>query len=726
MLTDLSGQIERITYTNEDNGFTIARVKVYGQRDLVTIVGNLMAPTPGEILKMKGEWTNHPKFGEQFKVVEYQTKVPATVYGIQKYLGSGLIKGLGPVMAKRIVKKFGKETLDVIENEMHKLAHVEGIGKKRIAMIKNAWEEQKEIRDVMIFLQAHSVSSGYATKIFKEYGNKSITVVKENPFRLATDIFGIGFVTADSIAEKLGFPKDSVQRIEAGILYVLHKLSDEGHVYYPYEELIIKAREILDVERVAVVGALGMLAANKKIVFQDLNNSIEEFKENNKAVYLTKFHLCETSIADRLKALALSLKSIRNVDRDKAIDWVQKQLSITLSGNQISAIRSCLKEKVMVITGGPGTGKTTIINAILKIFSKLKVRILLAAPTGRAAKRMSETTGVEARTIHRLLEFSFAKGGFLKNEKRQLGCDLLIVDEASMIDTILMYHLLKAVPLTAILILVGDVNQLPSVGAGNILKDIIESKALPVAWLNEIFRQAKKSQIIVNAHKINQGVIPSLETSPLNDQNNDFYFIQQEDPDRVLEIILELVKIRIPQRFGFDPVDDIQVLTPMHKGVAGSGNLNKEMQKILNPGSEGLIRGERNYRISDKVMQIRNNYDKEVFNGDIGRITQIYPENQQLAISFDGREVTFDFSDLDEVVLAYAVSVHKSQGSEFPAVIIPILTQHYILLQRNLIYTAVTRGQKLVVMVGTRKALAIGVNNNKTKKRFTYLWDRLA
>jgi len=726
MLTDLSGQIERITYNNEENGFTIARVKVYGQRDLVTIIGNLMAPTPGEILKMRGKWANHPKFGEQFKVVEYETKVPASVYGIQKYLGSGLIKGLGPVMAKRIVKKFGKKTLDVIENEILQLSHIEGIGKKRIAMIQNAWNEQKEIRDVMIFLQAHGVSSGYATKIFKEYGNRSIAVVKDNPFRLATDIFGIGFVTADSIAEKLGFPKDSDQRIEAGILYVLHKLSDDGHVYYPYEELIIKSREILVVERDFVVKALGILAADKKIVFEDLNNSIEEFKENNKAVYLAKFHLCETSISDRLKALALSPKSIRNVNTDKAIDWVQKQLSITLAKNQILAVRSCLKEKVIVITGGPGTGKTTIINAILKIFSMLKVRTLLAAPTGRAAKRMSETTGFEARTIHRLLEFSFAKGGFQKNEERPLACDLLVVDEASMIDTILMYHLLKAVPLSAILILVGDVNQLPSVGAGNILKDIIESNAVTVAWLNEIFRQAKKSQIIVNAHKINQGVIPSFGTSQLHSQENDFYLIQQEDPDRVLEIILELVKVRIPQRFGFDSVDDIQVLTPMHKGVAGAGNLNKELQKMLNPGQEGVMRGEQNYRVSDKVMQVRNNYDKEVFNGDIGRITQIYPENQQLAISFDGREVTFDFSDLDEVVLAYAVSVHKSQGSEFPVVIIPVLTQHYILLQRNLIYTAVTRGQKLVVMVGTRKALAIGVKNDKTKKRFTYLKHRLS
>jgi len=725
MLSDLSGQIERITYTNEENGFTIARVKVYGQRDLVTVVGNLMAPTPGEILKMRGEWANHPKFGEQFKVVHYETKVPATVYGIEKYLGSGLIKGLGPVMAKRIVKKFGKRTLDVIENEISKLAQVEGVGKKRIAMIKNAWSEQKEIRDVMIFLQSHGVSSGYATKIFKEYGNRSIAVVKVNPYRLATDIFGIGFVTADSIAEKLGFPKDSEQRVEAGILYVLHQLSDDGHVYYPYEELVEKSREILGVEREVVVKALGTLAADKKIVFEDLNNSIEEFKENKKAVYLAKFHLCEVGIADRLKLLSSSPRSIRSVDTNKAVEWVQKQLLINLAKNQVSAVRSSLEKKVVVITGGPGTGKTTIINAVLKVFSMLKVRIILAAPTGRAAKRMSETSGFEAMTIHRLLEFSFAKGGFQRNEERPLSCDLLVVDEASMIDTVLMYHLLKAIPQGAIFILVGDVNQLPSVGAGNILKDIIESDTVEVVELNEIFRQAKESRIIVNAHKINNGVIPSFESSYQNGPENDFYFIQQEEPERVLETILELVKGRIPGRFGFDPVDDIQVMTPMHKGVVGAGNLNRKLQETLNPGQDDVIRGDRIFRVNDKVMQIRNNYDKEVFNGDIGRITRIYQEDQQLTISFDGREVTFEFSDLDEIVLAYAISIHKSQGSEFPAVVIPVLTQHYILLQRNLIYTAVTRGRKLVVMVGTRKALAIGVNNNKTKKRFTYLKHRL-
>jgi exodeoxyribonuclease V alpha subunit len=723
MLSELSGQIERITYTNEENGFTIARIKVNGQRDLVTVVGNLMAPTPGEILNMWGEWVNHPKFGEQFKVVEYKTAVPATVYGIKKYLGSGLIKGLGPVMAGRIVKKFGKKTLDVIEDEIEKLAQVEGIGKKRIAMIRNAWDEQKEIRDVMLFLQSYGVSSGYATKIFKQYGSRSIAVVTANPYRLATDIFGIGFVIADGIAEKLGFSKDSPLRVEAGILYVLHQLSDEGHVYFPYEPFVKKSQEILAVDSAVVAHAIGKIAVDRKIIIEDLNESIEEFKENNKAIYLSLFHLCETSISDRLKRLLTAPKSIRDVASENAIDWVQRQLDITLAENQAAAIRCALENKIMVITGGPGTGKTTIINAILKIFSRLKVRTMLAAPTGRAAKRMGETTGHDAMTIHRLLEYSFVKGGFQKNEEKPLNCDLLIVDEASMIDTILMHHLLKAIPSTATFILVGDVNQLPSVGAGNVLKDIITSKAMPIVELNEIFRQAKASRIIVNAHKINNGILPTLENEV---PGNDFYFIQQEDPEKVLEIILELTKTRIPRRFGFDPIDDIQVLAPMHKGVVGAGNLNRELQKTLNPVQDGVTRGDLSFRVNDKVMQIKNNYDKEVFNGDIGRIVGIRPDDHEVIIAFDGRNVNYEFSELDEIVLAYAVSVHKSQGSEYPAIVIPILTQHYILLQRNLIYTAVTRGRELVVIIGTKKALAMGVNNDKTQKRYTYLRHRLS
>ncbi len=721
-MIELQGQLERITFTNEENGYTIAKVKVFGHKDLVTVVGNIMSPTPGEVLKMKGEWTNHPKYGQQFKIIYYHTAVPATTYGIKKYLSSGLIKGVGPVIAERIVSKFGEQTMDIIEDKIDDLTQVEGIGKKRIEMIRKAWEEQKEIREVMLFLQTHGVSSGYATKIFKQYGNRSIAVVRENPYRLAMDIFGIGFITADRIAEKLGFDKDSPLRSQAGILYVLHQLSNEGHVYYPYEPLIAECMEILRVERDVVVDAMGKIALDKLIVIEDLNEDIEEFRINNKAVYLAKFHLCETRTAHRLKMLMNAPKSIPHIDSEKGVKLVQQQLSITLAEKQIEAVKCAINSKVMIITGGPGTGKTTIINAILKIFSDKRVRIMLAAPTGRAAKRMSETTGHEAKTIHRMLEYSIKKSGFQKDDKNPLNCDLLIVDEASMIDTVLMYHLLKAIPITATFILVGDVNQLPSVGAGNVLNDMIASERLPVVRLNEIFRQAKESQIIVNAHKINNGVMPY--TDP-NLSDNDFYFIQQDDPEKVLDIIRRLVKERIPDRFGFDPVNDIQVLTPMHKGVIGAGNLNLELQTLLNPGQGGINRGERNYRINDKVMQIKNNYDKEVFNGDIGRITRINMETREVFITFDNREIAYDFTDLDEIMLSYAVSVHKSQGSEYPAVVIPIMTQHFMLLQRNLIYTAVTRGRELVVMVGTKKALAIAVKNDKTQKRFTLLKHRL-
>jgi exodeoxyribonuclease V alpha subunit len=722
MLTDLQGQIVRITYTNEENGYTIAKVKVYGRRDLVTVVGNFMAPMPGEILKMQGEWANHPKFGEQFKVVHYKSLVPASVAGIEKYLGSGLIRGIGPVMAKRIVKKFEKATLDIIEQEVEKLTEVDGIGRKRIEMIKKAWADQKEIRQVMIFLQSHGVSSAYATKIFKTYGNESIEVVQENPYRLATDIFGIGFLTADRIAEKLGFAKDSELRAEAGILYVLHQLADEGHVYYPFQPLVNKCQEILEVDQEILSRALTSLSADKKIVIDDLRE--KESKADYQAVYLAKFYLSETNIAARSKALINAPKSIRTIDPDKALKWVQKQLDITLAPKQIDAVKRAVADKVLVITGGPGTGKTTIVNAILKIFVKSGVKLLLAAPTGRAAKRMSEATGYEAKTIHRLLEYSIQKGGFQKNDQTPLKCDLLIVDEASMIDTILMYHLLKAIPPRATFILVGDVNQLPSVGAGNVLHDIIASGAVPVMELNEIFRQARESLIIVNAHKINQGLMPAFK--PSGHKLADFYFIEQEEPEKVLGIILELVKERIPKRFEFDPIDDIQVLTPMHKGIVGAGNLNLELQKALNPGPDSLSRGGKNFRINDKVMQIQNNYEKEVFNGDLGRIIKIDLEAQEVIIDFDGKQVAYDYSDLDEVVPAYAISIHKSQGSEYPAVVIPILLQHYVLLQRNLIYTAVTRGKKLVVMVGSKKALAIGIGNDKTKKRFTHLRHRLA
>ncbi len=722
-LTDLRGQIERITYTNEENGYTVARVKVYGRKDLVTVIGNIVNPTPGEIVSMKGEWGNHPKYGEQFKVVFCQSTTPATVYGIEKYLGSGLIKGIGPVMAKRIVKKFKEETLNVIEKEIQRLADIEGIGRKRIGMIKKAWDEQKEMRSIMVFLQSHGVSSGYSAKIYKQYGNESIQFVKENPYRLATDVFGIGFVTADKIAQNIGFARDSKLRAEAGILHVLHEMTDEGHVYYPYESLIEKCREILDIDREIIVKAIGTIAEDQRIVIEDLNHGIEDFRENHKAVYLDGYHVAETSLSTRLKTLIHAPQAIRKIDSGKAVQWVQEKLVIVLADRQVEAVKCVSDNKIVVITGGPGTGKTTIINAIIRIFSIIKARIMLAAPTGRAAKRMTEATGYEAKTIHRLLEYSMKKGGFQKNGDSPLDCDLLIIDEASMIDTLLMHHLLKAIPSDATFVLVGDVNQLPSVGAGNILKDIIESKAVPVVELNEIFRQARESSIIVNAHLINEGKMPNLKSS--QEKLDDFYFIEQEDPQKVMELIIHLVKERIPKRFGFHSIDDIQVLTPMHRGIIGASNLNIELQNALNPGDEGVSRFGRLYKINDKVMQIANNYDKEVYNGDIGRIISIDEEAQEARVSMDDREIAYDYSELDELVHAYAVSIHKSQGSEYQAVVIPIHTQHYILLQRNLLYTGVTRGKKLVVIVGTRKAMAIAVRNNKTQKRYTLLNERL-
>lgn len=722
-LEQLQGQIERITFTSEETGYTVAKVRVYGRRDLVTVIGNIVNPTPGEIIKMKGEWGNHPKYGEQFKIVFCQTAVPANVQGIEKYLGSGLIKGIGPVMAKRVVKMFKEKTLEIIESEIERLAEVEGIGQKRIAMIRRAWEEQKEIREVMIFLQSHGVSSGYAAKIYKQYGNEAVKIVQENPYRLATDVFGIGFITADKIAEKMGFARDSELRAAAGILYVLHELTDEGHVFYPYDRLLVKCEEMLDIDREIIVRALDTLAADKQVVVEEIVQDSTEVRESDKAVYLTGYHIAEKNIAFRLMALVNAPQAIRKIDAEKAVQWVQERLSITLADKQIEAVHRTAANKVMVITGGPGTGKTTIINAILRIFSAIRTRFMLAAPTGRAAKRMSEATGHEAKTIHRMLEYSVRKGGFQKNEGSPLNCELLIVDEASMIDTLLMHHLLKAVPVTATFILVGDVNQLPSVGAGNVLKDIIDSGTVPVVRLNEIFRQARESSIIVNAHKINEGVMPSFDSSP--GRLDDFYFISQEDPQKALETVVTLVKERIPKRFGFDPIDDIQVLTPMHKGTVGAGNLNIELQKALNPGTEGVIRGGRLFRVNDKVMQIVNNYDKDVYNGDIGRIISIDTEAQEVRVAFDGREVGYDYTDLDELVHAYAVSVHKSQGSEYPAVVVPLLTQHYVLLQRNLLYTAVTRGKKLVVLVGTKKALAIAVKNNRTRNRYTLLERRL-
>ena len=711
MLIELQGQLERITYHNEENHYTIAKMKVKGQRDLVTIVGSLISITPGEVLRLKGTWDTHPKYGEQFKVVSYETVTPATVKGIERYLGSGLIKGIGPVMAKRLVNKFGLETLDIIENRVERLGEVEGIGEKRIGMISTAWAEQKEVREVMLFLQGHEVSSTYAAKIYRQYGKESIRVVKENPYRLADDIFGIGFLTADKIAGNLGIPKDSEIRAEAGILYVLRKLADDGHVYFPYEELIDEAMKILDIETAIITSALGKIASEKRVVIED------------SAVYLAELHAAEVEVAAALRAVLGARKSLLRLDRNTALTSVQEELKITLAEKQIQAISESLDKKVMVITGGPGTGKTTIINAIIRIYRRSGQRVLLAAPTGRAAKRMSEATGCEAKTIHRLLEFSPKDGGFRKNEQERLDADLIIIDEASMVDTVLMHHLLKAVRPETTFILVGDIDQLPSVGAGNVLKDIIDSGRIPTVRLNEIFRQSRESMIIVNAHRINSGEFPYLSSD--KETLRDFYFIELEEPEKVSEMIIHMCRNRIPERFGFHPLNDIQVLTPMHRGVVGASSLNTALQKELNTSPHELQRGGKIFRTGDKVMQIRNNYDKDVYNGDIGRIVSIDQEAQEVTVNFDSKPVSYDFSDLDEIVLAYAVSVHKSQGSEYPVVVMPLLTQHYLLLQRNLLYTAITRGKKLVVIIGTKKALGIAIRNNKQQLRYTRLKERL-
>jgi exodeoxyribonuclease V alpha subunit len=720
MESELQGQIERITYTNEENAYTVARLKCGGRKGLVTVVGNLLSVNPGEVLRMKGDWQTHPKFGEQFKVASYVSIKPATVAGIEKYLGSGLVKGIGPVMAKRITAHFGDKTLEVIDEAVVRLTEVAGIGKKRLEMIQNAWAEQREIKDIMIFLQSHGVSSAYAVRIYKHYGSDAVKVVSENPYQLAYDVHGIGFITADKIARELGFTKDSPLRAEAGALYVLSGLADDGHVYYPREPLVEECVKILDVGGADVLAAIERVEAAERVVIEE--------SPGRTSVYLKQFHTAECGIASNLGRIAgfgagPYAALLPMLDEQKALSWVRENLGIELAEAQSQAVRESLRNRVMVITGGPGTGKTTIVKSIVSVFERLGKRAVLAAPTGRAAKRLSEAVGQTAKTLHRLLEFGPVKGGFAKNDKNRLEGDLFIIDETSMVDTVMMHHFLKAVPAGATLILVGDIDQLPSVGAGNVLGDIIASGAVCVVRLNEIFRQASRSLIVVNAHKINQGEFPIIPRNA--EANGDFYFFDVEEPQGVLEKIIELCVDKIPRKFHLDPLKDIQVLTAMHRGTLGASNLNAELQRALNPSKSELVRGGKLFKPGDKVMQILNNYNKDVYNGDIGRIARIGMELQEVQVDYDGRIITYDFKDLDEIVLAYAVSVHKSQGSEYPAVIMPVHTQQFILLQRNLLYTAVTRGKRLVVLVGTKKALYIAIKNDKTRLRYTELENRL-
>ena len=689
-----------------------------GEREPVTVVGNLFAVHPGETLKLTGRWVNSRKFGRQFKAETCLPVLPATLTGIEKYLGSGLIKGIGPVMARRLTQKFGLRTLEIIEEEPEKLLAVEGIGPVRVEKIKKAWAGQKEIKEVILFLQGHGVSTTYAVKIYKAYGNNAVTLLRENPYRLATDISGIGFKTADKIAKNLGVPQDSPLRTQAGILFLLWEAAEEGHVFLPAEELVERAAQVLEVDAGLVRGALEELGKGDRVVVEDDPGGAGE---GNQAVYLRPLWAAEEKVAERLFRLSRAPAARPAVDPEKAAAWVQEVNALTLAENQKEALKKALTEKVLVITGGPGTGKTTLVKSILKIMEAKKQKVVLASPTGRAAKRLSEVTGREAKTIHRLLEYRPLEGRFARNEENPLEADLVIVDETSMVDVLLMNHLLKAVPLSAALILVGDADQLPSVGPGNVLKDIIASGAVATVALTEIFRQAGRSMIVVNAHRVNRGEFPVLK----KEKGLDFYFLEKKEPEEAVQEIKELVARKIPAAFGFRPVEDIQVLSPLRKGAAGVERLNQELQALLNPRGREVGRAGRIFRVDDKVMQIRNNYEKDVYNGDIGRIVQVDAEEQEVWVQFEDRRVSYDYADLDELVLAYAISVHKSQGSEYPAVVLPLLTQHYVMLQRNLLYTAITRAKKLLVIVGDKKALAMAVKNARLQKRYTGLRHRL-
>jgi exodeoxyribonuclease V alpha subunit len=710
----LAGFVDRVTFHNPQNGFCVLRVKARGLRDLITVLGHAAMISPGEFVNANGTWVNDRTHGLQFKASFLKVTAPTTIEGIEKYLGSGMIRGIGPVYARKLVRAFGAAVFDVIEQQPPRLREVTGIGPKRAARIIAGWAEQKVIREIMLFLQSNGVGTSRAVRIYKTYGADAVQLISENPYRLARDIRGIGFRTADQIAARLGIEKTALIRVRAGVSYALAEAMDEGHCGLPVEELTALTAKLLEVSAELIEVALRLELQAGAVVADDL--------DGRRCVFLAALHRADREIAEKLKALSVGSPPWPSIDTGKAIPWVEKRTNLSLAESQTEAVRVALTSKVLVVTGGPGVGKTTLVNAILKIFLAKSVVIALCAPTGRAAKRLSESTGLEAKTIHRLLETDPRTGAFRRTEEAPLDCDLLVVDETSMVDVLLMRALLRALPDRAALLLVGDVDQLPSVGPGQALADIIASGAVPVVRLTEVFRQAAESRIITNAHRINQGLMPDLALV----ESGDFYFVDAADCEDGVRKLLAIVRERIPKRFGFDPIRDIQVLCPMNRGGLGARSLNIELQNVLNPpGDHRIERFGWTFCLGDKVMQVENDYDKEVYNGDLGVVSRIVVEDGELVVDFDSREVTYGFGELDELVLAYATTIHKSQGSEYAAVVIPLTTQHYAMLQRNLVYTGVTRGKRLVVLVGQRKALAIAVKGTRKRRRWSKLKEWL-
>lgn len=719
-LETLRGEIERITFISGEDGYGVIRFRPTGRYETITATGHFVDVSPGESLELVGTWKLHERYGRQFNVQSYRLLLPASIEGIKRYLGSGLIRGIGPVLAERIVEKFGEDTFDVLENEPERLREVEGIGPFRLSCIRRAWEEQKDIRELMQFMQMHGLPGSYAHRIFRHYGKEAVEVLKTDPYRVAIDVHGIGFITADRIGIALGIPEDSVIRARGALLYMLHELGSEGHLCYPERVLISTVNEKLGIPTETLKVSLKDLEKESLIVRHERKES--GYNGENVFVYLPGFFKCEIGVAEKLAQLLITPRILLPVDR--IVEHVQRRLSFILDDRQKEALSAALSGGITIITGGPGTGKTTLVRAIIESSQMLGRKVVLTAPTGRAAKRLEESTGHRASTIHRLLEFNPREGRFCRNEENPLKGDSFVIDESSMLDVPLLYHFLKAVPHGASVIFVGDVDQLPSVGPGNALRDLIESGLFRVIRLETIYRQARYSTIVVNSHRIRQGKFP-LKVQHNRNSLIDFYFIVKEAPEDIIRIIIKLCTERIPMRFGLDPMNDIQILTPMNRGPLGTYALNRLLQDVINPGDMQLERGGIRLRTGDRVMQLRNNYEKDVFNGDMGRIIRIDLEDQQIYVNFDGSVLKYNLSEIDELTLAYAISVHKAQGSEYPAVIFPIVTHHYVLLQRNLVYTAVTRGKKLVVMIGTYKALGVALSNTNLQKRYSLLRNRL-